>query len=124
MPGRFQHFIVGVLVTVAFPLLPLGVEARYGGSVSVMSLYIAAIMYVSAISLAYEAVAIFYVGAIASIVLAIDYGFILAENGSVEPNGFLPAFLIIIFGITQTVKCYDLHINRMENFIYFPKVSN
>jgi len=123
LPAHFQHFLVGVLVTVFFPLLPLGAELKYSGTLEVPSLYIASIMYISAISFAYENILIFICGIVISIYLALDYGSILLNNDPSSSTTILPATLVIIFGIVQTAKCYNLHIGQKENFLYFPKVS-
>ena len=80
-------------------------------------------MYISAISFAYENILIFICGIVISIYLALDYGSILLNNDPSSSTTILPATLVIIFGIVQTAKCYNLHIGQKENFLYFPKVS-
>lgn len=128
MQDYWQHFVAGVVVTVVFPMLPLIVEWRYAGSISVASVYIAAIMYVSAIALSYESVAVFYCGVVGALFLGADYGRLFTVTDEITPDAIapdavIPALMICGFGIMQLVKCFDLHVNQKENFIYFPKVS-
>lgn len=121
---RVQHFFVGVLVTVFFPMLPLGVELKYDGAVALASLYIASVMYVAAISLAYENILVFYSGVVAAIWLAVDYGAILSVDAAQDTAGLnLPFWIMMAFGLIQIFKCFDLHITRGENFIYFPRIG-
>lgn len=125
MPQHVQHFIVGVLVTVLWPLLPLGIEVKFGKiGISVGSLYVASLMYVSAVSLAYESILVFYIGILSAIWLAVDFGFILSADRDATPAAMgVPAVMIFAFGLMQIVKCYDLHVIQRQNFIYFPRLS-
>lgn len=105
-------------------MLPLGVELKNSGQISLSSLYIASVMYVAAISLAYESILVFYAGIVSALWLAIDYGALLSNGNAMRDASMgLPVWLIIAFGLVQIFKCFDLHVTQRENFIYFPRIS-
>lgn len=119
-----QHFVVGILVTVCFPLLPLFIEWKYGSFISEQSVMIASIMYCTAIALVSESVLVFVVGMFAAIVLSIDYGAKLPTfsiQAAAEFN--LSTTCMVLFAFAQISRCYSLHVTQRQNFVYFPRIS-
>ena len=98
---------------------------QFSTSLTQTSLYVAATMYVAAISFSNDNLIVFISGALAAIWLSINYGIVLVSNSgtSVAAEFGLPTWLMIAFGVVQGFKCYDNHLTQGQPFVYFEKPS-
>lgn len=76
------HFIAAAIATLILPLLPLGIEYGFYGYVSYNSIRIASVMYCAAIFLSSDNPALIVGGIVATVSLAVGYGFELAAENS------------------------------------------
>lgn|GEM_PF-6475066 len=119
---NWQHFLASVLLSIAYPLLPLLVEYMLAERVTDKTVLISAIMYCSALAVVSRSVWVFGLGFVASILLAIFFGitFYNGEHGPAYSASFGWA-CVVFFAACHMIERYSLHVIRGQNFISFGK---
>lgn len=111
--------MASIVFAVAFPVAPLVLELSINGSISDQTMLISAIMYASAIAVQSSSVAVFAVGFVASLGLAVPYGISMAA-GNVSPTVYnLAVITMIVFAIAHTFQRYEQHVILREDFLSF-----
>lgn len=128
MRAGWEHFLASVLLSVIFPMLPLGIEFYRTWQISESSALIASVMYCSSIAIFSGNLVVLGLGIIVSVIMSVLFGasqvaILAATNSSkVVADGndtWVALFCILVFTLTHIVQRYNLHVVKGDNFLTF-----
>lgn len=110
LPLHWQDYLLCLVLSMALPLLPLGLERWQTGAFTDKSLTLVAAMYSISIGVASRSRLLFGLSIFVSIVFAVAFGVIAGQGSPLQRSGRMAGYTILVVFLVNALERYNRHI--------------